>query len=126
MSFSERLRRIPRRRLVRLAVQLAAGSGLLAWTTWRQMQTGLIVENRSGQPVAQLQVSVGNATASVPVVPGGEETTLPAAFRGGGAFTLEGRLADGTRIKAAGRAEANSRFIILPGGEVRIGPRDRE
>lgn len=125
MTHRERLRRIPPRRLVRLGVLLAAGLGLLAWTTWRQLQTGLVIENRSGQAAAQIQVRMGEQTTTVPVVPRGEAVTLPAAFRGG-AFTLEGRLVDGTLIRASGQAAANARLVILPGGEVRLKPRDRE
>src|SRR5690242_13930277 len=84
--------------LIRLAVVLVVGLAASLWVVTQGSSGGaLVVENRSGQPLAALQVSVGGQTRTFRDVADGGEVS--AAFDGGGAFEVEGRLADGTRLK---------------------------
>ena len=111
--------------LFRLVIPLALGVGALVWFAARGSEVVLTVENHSGQALTSLEVKAeGRATTLRDVAAGSEATALLA---GGGHFDVEGRLADGTRIRGrfgqpGGSGGGAARLVILPGGEMQFRP----
>jgi hypothetical protein len=108
--------------LFRIAILVVLGLALLLWFSREQGQNVLVVENRSGWPVIELQVTVGGATNTVHDLANGADVT--AALRGGGdeRFVVKGRLDDGkdTTISGRGRLPEGATLTILPGGQIQI------
>lgn len=109
-----------RRWAVRLIVVLAAGVGVLAWAIWgRTLRVS--VENRSGQRIVQLEITLrGKVSAFANVPPGA--TVAADAGAGQDTLRIEGQLADGTHARFSGPTTAPLRFAILPGGQVHPAP----
>jgi hypothetical protein len=102
--------------LLRLGVALAAGLALLVWAIREQGQNRVSIENRSGQAIALLKISAGDATQTFSDVADGAEVR---AALGADAFSVDGRLGDGTLIRGqfpspGGRAV----LVIRPGGQI--------
>jgi hypothetical protein len=104
--------------LVRLTALLVAGLAFLLWAT-RGPQNLLTVENRSGQPVARLEVTLAGETSTFRDVAAGAEVTAPFPHPGDQPFAVEGRLADGTMIRGHfGSVGGRVRLTVLPGGQI--------
>ena len=83
----------------------------------------LTIENRSGQAIDLLQATVGDEPNTFRNVAAGVEVSAPCRAKDGDRFALDGRLEDGTRIRAKGTVGDSLHFIVLPGGEVKLRPR---
>lgn len=110
-------------RTLALAGLILAAGGLTAGL--RTARNRLVVENRSGQPIALLEISM----RSVPVAtfrdwPDGAEGSATFRIAGDNSFDLVGTLADGTRVAGnygyftTGSYGVHPRFILRKGGQV--------
>lgn len=115
-----------RRWLVRLTLPLAIGLAVLAWFAWQQSQARLSVENQSGQPIIDLQLTVSENTFKFSKVNMGSEVTVPQPVSKGDSFHMEGRLPDGTRISSRGNLGENFRFVVLPKGVISVRPSGKQ
>lgn len=108
-----------KRTLLRVGVILVAGLAFLVWALMNRSRA-FVVENHSGQRIERLSVTIAGETSLFQDVP--FEARVTGTFKTGGddRFTVDGRLADGTRIRASGKAGENYHFLILPGGDVKI------
>jgi hypothetical protein len=103
---------------IRIAILLIAGLALLLWAIAERSRNRLAIENRSGQPITSLRVTVAGKTQTFEDVRVGTEVTVPLALKPGDRFSFEGTLADGSRIRMSGVAGEQSRFVALPGGQI--------
>lgn len=110
-----------KRTLLRVAIVLVIGLGFLVFALGHRTRE-FVVENHSGERIDRLSVTVAGETSNFQDV--SVEGQVTGTFKTGNddRFTLDGRLADGTRIHASGKAGENFHFLILPGGDVRIRP----
>jgi hypothetical protein len=106
--------------LFRIAILVVLGLAFLLWYSRQQGQNALIVENRSGQAVARLDVTVGGATNTLRDLANGADA--PAGLRASGdeRFAVKGELKDGTRISGRGTLGERATITILPGGQIQI------
>jgi hypothetical protein len=106
--------------LFRIAILLVLGLAVLLWYSRQQEQNGLIVENRSGQPVAVLKVTVGGDTNTLRDLANGADA--PAALRTSSdeRFSVSGELKDGTVISGRGTLPERATLTILPGGQIQV------
>jgi hypothetical protein len=108
--------RIQRRWLIRLAIPLVAVLAVLVWAIDRSRNV-VALENRSGQAIPLLEVTRGGETKHFHDVPPGAEVSAKTRERG--PFTVDGRLANGTLIRARfGDVEARVELTILPDGQL--------
>lgn len=103
---------------LRLAVMFAAGAGALAWLYISRPPEGLSIENRSGQTIAKLRVTLGGQTMNFRSVASGATVSAPWGEGAAKQFVLEGELADGTLLRGRGTIGEVPRLIVLPGGQV--------
>jgi hypothetical protein len=108
----------------RLAVVLVVGLGLLVWA-WQRSQNHLIVENRSGQPIASLRITVGGESTAFRDVAVGAAVTSPFLVKSEDHFVVEGQLADGTMIRGSGAAGERARLVVGPGGQITLPTGDK-
>jgi hypothetical protein len=106
-----------KRWLVRLAVVLIVGLVALFWTVREQDRT-LTIENRSQQSIVELKITISGQSTTFQDVKSGAKVLVPCPASGDGMFTVEGKLADGTRPRATGRIDDNMYFFLLPGGQL--------
>ncbi len=106
-----------KRWLLRLAIVIVAGLVALLWFSGQRTRD-LAVENRSGQSIASLQVTVAGQTSTFRDVADGARVTAAYQAREDDAFRMDGRLADGTRIRASGLLGERTQFLVLPGGQI--------
>jgi hypothetical protein len=106
-----------KRWLIRLAVVLIVGLAALLWSV-RQQDRTLTIENRSGQSITQLKITISGQSKTFQDVKAGEVVSAPCPASGDGLFNVEGELADGTRPRAKGRIDDNLYLILLPGGQL--------
>jgi hypothetical protein len=111
-----------KRTLLRLGVVLAAGLAVLAWTLANRSRS-VIIENHSGQTVKILNVTLGGETQTFHDVPEGKPMSETFQAGGGDLLTVEGRLADDTRIRFRGKPGDTLHFLILPGGAMMPRPK---
>jgi hypothetical protein len=107
--------------LFRLAVLLAVGAGFLLWAWYRDRSPILTVENRSGQPIAELRVTAGGDTSTARDVQSDAEVATPLRTKGADHFVVEGRLADGTLVRGRFGLTAGGeslRLVVMPGGQI--------
>jgi hypothetical protein len=110
--------RLQRRWLLRLAIPVVAAVAVLVWALERS-QNVVTIDNQSGQPIATLQLTRGGEAKCFQDIPAGRPIT--AVTKAGGPFTVEGRLADGTFIRARfGEVEARVELVLLPGGQLQF------
>jgi hypothetical protein len=83
------------------------------------------VENRSGQVISTLLIRMGGQTLRFDnLADGSTQSATRGGVRGDDHFTLEGQLADGTRIRwsggyvTGGMYGSKDRFRVEPGGNV--------
>jgi hypothetical protein len=106
-----------KRWLLRLAVVILAGLAALLWFSGPRPRD-LAVENRSGQSIASLQITVAGQTNAFRDVADGASVTAAYQARDDDSFRMDGRLADGTRIRASGMLGERTQFLVLPGGQI--------
>jgi hypothetical protein len=110
--------------LFRLAALLVAGLAFLLWAARGRSQDLLAVENRSGQPIALLEITVAGQTSTFRDVPAGADVTAALGGKSDDPFVVEGRLADGTMVRGrfAHVADAlgggRTGLVVLPGGQI--------
>ena len=114
--------------LFRLGVPLLLGAGALVWFAARGAEVALTVENHSGQALTSLEIKAEGRTTTLRDVAAGAQAT--ALLAGGGHFDVEGRLADGTRIRGrfgqhGGAGGGRARLVILPGGQMQFRQGDK-
>jgi hypothetical protein len=117
-----RLNQGPYRWLPRLAILLLAGLAWVLWANRQQTPNALTLENRSGQPVAVLRVTIGGQTQTFKDVRMGGSVSAPLGGQGNEHFTVEGQLADGTMIRGQFPATGPTTLVILPGGQITVRP----
>lgn len=113
------------RRMMVAVLGLALVFGGVAYGL-RKAENWLVVENRSGQTLASLQISLSNAghVAVVENLPEGGTETASFRIRGDDSFVLKGSLADGTKVGGGfgyvtnGDYGVRPRFVIRQGGRV--------
>ncbi len=113
-----------RRWLLRLAAVLVLALIGLLWAV-RQGASDLVIENRSEQTIAHLKVTLAGQTHTFRDVRTGSEVTAPCRAGNGDHFSLDGQLADGTRIRADGVLRDSTHFLVLPGGGVTFRPKSK-
>jgi hypothetical protein len=106
-----------KRWLIRLAILLIVGLIALFWSVGQLSRT-LTIENRSEQSIAELKITISGQARTFANVKAGAEVSAPCPASGDGRFTVEGKLADGTRLRANGRIGDNLYFFLLPGGQL--------
>jgi hypothetical protein len=119
-SLWERIRKGGSRWQVRLALLLVVGIILFVWFTREHAQNRLTVENRSGQPIALLEVTITGQTTTFRDVASGADALVPLSNEGGQHFVVSGQLADGTRIRGQGTAAEHASLVVLPGGQIMV------
>jgi hypothetical protein len=110
-----------KRTLLRLGIVLIAGLAMLAWVVSNRSRS-VVIENHSGQKIDRLDVTISGETSQFQAVPNGGQVSGSFKSASDAHFTVDGRLADDTRIHASGKAGENLHFQVLPGGEVRLRP----
>ena len=103
--------------LFRLAIVLIVGLLGLFWAVSHRTYS-LTIENHSGQPIAEVSVSIGGQKQTFHDVKAKAKVTAECPARGDDQFIVEGQLADKTRIRANGPVGENLDFILLPGGDL--------
>jgi hypothetical protein len=109
--------------MIRLALLLLVGFVLVVWAVREQFQADLSVQNRSGQAIAVLTLTVAGQPSTFQNVPDGADVLAPRSPAANEPFSVDGRLADGTLIR--GRfAGAGGRMVlaITPGGQIVLRP----
>jgi hypothetical protein len=111
--------------LLRLAILVAVGGAFLIWANQKREQSALVIQNRSGQTISTLEVTLaGESQTFENIGEGSDRRVTP--IRMDAPFTLTGRLADDTRIRAsfgkipAGPAGEPPTLIVVPGGEIMV------
>lgn len=92
----------------------------------RMMENRLVVENRSGQPIAWFKIGMDNAgpTAMFKDIPDGGAETASFKIRGDDGFVVDGMLADGTKLGGNfgyvtnGQYGERPRFVVRRGGKI--------
>lgn len=108
--------------LVRVLLIAAAGVGVLVWAL---QSPRLVIENRSGQTMPFLQVTVAGEKATFRDVATGAAVTAPMKIKESDSYSVEGRLVDSTRVKVAGTLGDTGRILVLPGGKLELKRRER-
>ncbi|SIO60691.1 hypothetical protein SAMN05444166_6488 [Singulisphaera sp. GP187] len=93
---------------------------------FRRAENRLVVENRSGQSLDLLDISLSRAGHIVTIksLPDGGAETAPFWIKGDDGFVLNGSLADGTKVVGNfgyvtnGDYAERLRFVVRPGGRV--------
>jgi hypothetical protein len=111
-----------KRTLIRLGIVLIAGLAVLVWTITHRSRS-VTIENHSGQKVDRLDITLSGETNTFRNIANGGQATGTFKTGGDDLFTVEGRLADDTRIRFSGKAGEDLHFFILPGGAMVPKPR---
>jgi hypothetical protein len=114
-----------KRLLVRLAIVLLVGVAGVFWSA-SQSSHNLTIENRSKQSVVELKLTVSGQTSTFQNIKPGGEVTAECPSGGDKLFTVEGRLADGTRVRSSGLIGEGKHFLLLPGGSLEERRKDRQ
>jgi hypothetical protein len=114
--------------LLRLSILPVIALGLLVWGMGLGSQKVIAFENRSGQPIAFLKVTIAGQSSTFENVREGAEVTAPLKGQGDEGVVVTGELRDGTLIRgrfgslapvmSGGRAS----FLILPNGGLQLRP----
>lgn len=115
------------RRLMIAVVGLALVLGSVTWGL-RKAENRLVVENRSGQRLAWLQITMSNSALVVNIKGSPDGGAEPATFwiRGDDSFAVNGSLPDGTRVTGGFEHVTNGdygerpRIVIHEGGGVKF------
>jgi hypothetical protein len=110
--------------LLRLSILPVIALGLLVWGLGMWSQKVIAFENRSGKPIAVLEVTIAGETRTFRNVRERAEVTAPLKGKGDVAVVMTGELSDGTLLRgkfgslapfmSGGRAS----FLVLPGGAI--------
>lgn len=109
---------------LRLGVVLAASVGFLAWSLMGRSEP-LMIENRSGQTISFLEVTVGGEKSSYQYLATGATVTAPMKVKSTDSFAVEGRV-EKALIKAHGVLGENRHLIVLPHGQLELKPPQRK
>jgi hypothetical protein len=107
----------PKRRyrwVLRLAALPVAALALALWLAREQTKEGLTIENRAGQPIATLEVTVAGRVSTFRGVPAGADVTAPPGDEPDRRFRVEGKLADGSMIRGSGVYDPRTHFVVRP------------
>jgi hypothetical protein len=110
---------VRKRTLIRLGIVLIAGLAVLVWAITHRSRS-VTIENHSGQKVDRLDVTLSGETNTFRNIANGGQATGTFKTGGDDLFTVEGRLADDTRIRFRGKAGEDLHFFILPGGVMEL------
>lgn len=114
---------------LRIAIPLVVALGVVVWATGGKSLT-LTVENRSGQPIAFLTVTVAGQPHTFRDVPPGADRATVFKVKGDDPFSVQGELANKTRIHMAGRlSEAvvgeSPTLVVMPDGHIQFRRADK-
>ncbi len=104
--------------LFRAAILLLIGAAGLFWFSREQFLKRLTIENRSEQAITTLKISRGDESIRFENVKSGTDVNTPFRVVGGDHITIEGELADKSRVKFMGMAPERLDLVILKGGRV--------
>jgi hypothetical protein len=112
--------------LLRVAIPLLVGLAVLVWALGTRGQHGLVVENRAGQPLARLEVTVGEQTKIIRDMPAGADVAVPISTKGASPVHVQAQLADGTLFRGQFREiPEGTRVVVLSRGiELRLPGKD--
>jgi hypothetical protein len=94
------------------------------WTAIYCLRNRLVVENRSGQTISSLEISIGGSSIHFDEIAAGADAGAPFWFESDDHFVIKGRMADGKAIDrhlgyvTNGLPPQRARFTIRPTGEV--------
>jgi hypothetical protein len=104
--------------MLRLAILLVAGLGVLLWAITRDWSRGLTIENRSGQRIVELTVRAGGENSVFRDVAPGATVNAPLGTREQG-IDVRGRLANKDLVHgvfAVAAVREGEILVIQPGG----------
>jgi hypothetical protein len=110
---------------LRLAILLAVGGAALLWVYQKRAQSVLTIQNRSGQSISRLEVTLAGETQTFENIREGSERQVN-LITNDATLILVGRLADDTRIKAnfgqipVGPSGEPQTLIVVPGGQIMV------
>jgi hypothetical protein len=112
-----------KRWILRLAAILTGGLALLLWT-YQKTTSHLAIENKSGQAIALLRVTVAEHTTTFRDIAAGAAVEAPLGDKSGDTFAIDGQLADGTLIRGRGVA-GGGQLVVGPGGVISVRQREK-
>jgi hypothetical protein len=105
----------------RVAIILVAGVGFLVWALASQSQNRLVIENKFGQPVTELEITVAGQKATFDRIAAGATVTTSLVIKGGEPFTVKGKR-PGALINMSGVTVEGARLVVDPTGHVTLRP----
>jgi hypothetical protein len=99
--------------VLRLAALAVAGLAGLLWAM-HDRENHLTIENRSGQAIMELRLTVGEQSSTFRGIPTGSDVTTPFTVQPDAPFSMEGQLFDKSLIRGKGVAGTDTRLTILP------------
>jgi hypothetical protein len=111
--------------LLRLAILLAVGGAFLLWANQKRAQSILTIQNRSGQSISRLEITLAGETKAFENIPEGSDRQVN-LIKNDAPLILTGRLGDDTRIKAnfgqipVGPAGEPPTLTVVPGGQIMV------
>jgi hypothetical protein len=105
--------------MLRFAVILVAGVGMLVWSFRQRGESMLIIANQSGQVIVDLTVTAGDQSLTLRNILPDSEVSVPFVTRGDTQFKLRGNLAGNLIIRYDGKVE-RLKMLILPGGMIQV------
>lgn len=115
---------------LRIAIPLVVAAGVIVWALGGKSLT-LTIENRSGQPIAFLTVTIAGQEHTFRDVPSGADRTTLFRVKGDDPFEVQGELANKTGIihMVGHLSEAvvgeNPTLTVMPNGHVQFRRADK-
>jgi hypothetical protein len=98
--------------------------GGLACYLWFNQAQFVAIENHSGQPIAELRITLAGQASTFRDVASGAAVSAPVGSQGSDDFAVEGKLSDGTLIRGHGVIGGHN-LVVLPGGMISIRPANK-
>jgi hypothetical protein len=122
----ERMDRRRYRLVLRLAIVLVAGLGVWMYVLWQNERNRVAIENRSLQPITELEMTAGKQNTTIDNIPPGAVVPIPDGITGKQALRVKVLLKDGSRTAWFGIPKEGEHLYILPGGSIEAHQPDRE
>ena len=87
------------KRLILLLVALVAIAGWLGVRAWLRQEAKLVIENESGEQIADLKVKVWNHEFALGTLPAGEKKEVRITEYSDSGWQISGRWRDGTLLR---------------------------
>jgi hypothetical protein len=116
----ERMDRRRYRWVLRLAIVLVAGLGVYIYILWQNEQNRVAIENRSGQPIAELEMTAGGKNTTLDNIPPRAVVPIPDGVTGTQPLRVKVLLKDGSRATWFGIPKEGEHLYVLPGGHIEM------